>query len=396
MQHASSERTVIRIIEEKFHAIKCPYADELNILKQSRCDCYHYNTKFLTTRGWLNYDDITEDDFLATINTNTHELEWQHYIIRIDKEVRNLYDVETKDTHFCVTKNHNVYTSNIVNINKNGHIYNAKNANWKFSSLEIEKSKQFHKHIIAFPLNANKDYDISDDELKLLGAFVSDGTINFRKDVNKHQKIKSMKITQTSQGKKEFFEMMDSIDIENVHKYTYSKETVWVIGKKIATQFFEWCGYGSKHIRLPKWFIYLSTRQAKVLLNALLLGDGTFDNRRDVYYTSNILLAEDVFTLALLAGNFAVLQGGNNGYKAAGNFGSVNMWHVQIKHRTLSPSYVFFKDGKNIHAINNETNRVVCFEVPNHTLVTMFDGKSAVQGNCKQLHNIPHIEEFVD
>lgn len=76
MKHASSERTVIRIIEEKFHTIKYPYADELDILKQCRCDCYHYNTKFLTTRGWLNYDDITEDDFLATINTNTHELEW--------------------------------------------------------------------------------------------------------------------------------------------------------------------------------------------------------------------------------------------------------------------------------------------------------------------------------
>lgn len=380
---------------EKYHALKHPYPSKIEIINKYGYDCYDEHTKFLTQHGWKMFDEITKSDKLATINPNTQCLEWQNYLHKIKKLTFDpVYDVETVDTHFRITGTHNVYTSNVYNINKNGHKYIKENASWNLSPLIEAKSKGYHKHLFAFPYNNNDDYPVSDDTLKLIGAYISEGTINFR-----HNQPQNLRITQTINGKNDFFEMMDSISSYNdIHKYNYEKETVWIFNSETAKNIYEICGHGSKNKRLPEWYIHLSVRQCNILLDALLLGDGCFYNNRNVYYTSNQALAEDVFTLSLLGQNFAVLAGGENGYCSNGKFGEVNMWHVHIKNnRVFGPSYFYCKDGKNIHITDsNKSQTVVCFEVPNGTLVTMFNGKPAVQGNCKQLHHLLRLEEFLD
>lgn len=374
---------------EKYKAMKHPYPSLIDKIEKYGYDCYTEDTEFLTEHGWLRYDEIAEGTLLATMCHKRHTLEFQGFTSRIKKPASEAYTVETVNSKFSVTKSHNVYTSPIKNINVNGHAY--KGQSWKLEPLEEALLKKTHRHLVSFPVNANTDYPVSDTQLCLVGAFVSEGTINFR---DKEQtQVKTARIVQTLKGKPEFYTMMDRIP--HLNRWDSDKETVWTTSKAVAESLLRDCCHGSQNKKLPSYYLQLSERQAGVLLYSLMLGDGYFSSCRDVYYTSSKQLATEVHTLALLAGKEAVLNGGEAGYPSEGRYGKANMYHVAIKHKGLSPSYVYLKEGKNVKKSSYKGD-VVCFEVPNGLLVTKLDGKTAVQGNCKQLHHIARMATFIE
>lgn len=373
---------------EKYKAMKHPYPSIIDKIEKYGYDCYTSDTLFLTQSGWKTYDEIREDDMLATMCQQTHRLEFQKYTSRVKKPAYEVFTVETTSTKFSITTNHNIFTSPICNINKNGHKYNG--GSWNLGPLIDELNGNFHRHLINFPINENVDYPVTDEDLLLIGAFVSEGTINFRD--KEQNEVKTARIVQTSNGKSDFYEMMSKIP--GLNRWDSDKETIWATTKQKAEWLMNLCGHGSKIKRLPDFYTQLSRRQAEVLLNSLMLGDGSFSPVRDTYYTSSYKLANDVLALALLSGRQAVMLGGKSGYKSRGNFGEVMMYHVQIKHKALAPTYVYLKEGENVER-SEYSGDVVCFEVPNGLLVTQQDGKTAVQGNCKQLHHIVRLEKFI-
>ncbi|MCK9482335.1 MAG: hypothetical protein M0R38_11315, partial [Bacteroidia bacterium] len=379
-------------------ALKHPYPSIAWKIEKYGYDCYDKDTLFLTKNGWKKYDSILDGEEIGTMNPTTHVLEFQLPISRIKKmPTSQMYDIETYDTHFRVTENHNVFMSNVKNINLNGHVYKNELSNWKLYPLKEAMNSNYHKHLYSFPKNGNMDYNISDEELMLLGAYVSEGTINFSDKEQK--KPKAIRIYQTKNGKEEFYEMMNSLNfsLNFYHDNSRGKEeSVWVSGAEIARKFYAWCSHGSHVKHLPNWFYLLSERQSKILLRSLMLGDGCFREQRDIYYTCNYQLATEVLTLALMSGKHATLMGGEKGYFGKGNFGDSNMFHISVKEKELNPSYVFCKDGKNISLIENYNDEVVCFEVPNGLLVTMYNGKTAVQGNCKQLHHMLRLYKMME
>lgn len=385
---------------EKLHAMEHPYPSKIKILEKYGYDCYHPETLFLTKRGWLYYDDVLDTDELGTVNPITLELEWQYPIGRIKKRpTSQMYEGETYNTHFCITETHNVFTSKIKNINLNGNKYNTELANWKLEPLKECLKSNRHRHILSFPKNNNKDnINFSDDILKLFGAFIAEGTIQFRD--KEHTIPKAVRITQTKNGKTEFFDMMKSIKLPELKCYEYQKETVWILPKNFALDFIRWGNHGSRNKRLPSWIYTLSQRQAKILLHAMILGDGTYHKSRTIYYTSSRQLALDTCSLAYMAGYVANVLGGETGYKSTTNFTeNLYMWQIQITNRIEnSPTEMYFdikshnRNGS-FNPIDN-TEHVVCFTVPNNTLITMYKGKTAVQGNCKQLHHLLRMDEF--
>lgn len=397
---------------EKYHAMEHEYPTKLDIIKKYGYDCYHPDTLFLTKRGWLKYDEILNTDELGTMNPETFEIEWQHYTDRISKiPSGNMYEGENYNTHFCITDTHNVFTHIIRNRGKVGTVYNPNVENkWELEPLNKALSHNIDRHIVSFPINKQPDnLNFSDDILKLFGAFISEGTINFR---DKEQlEPGAVRIYQTNHGKKEFYDMMNSITSIPMNKYKTTRkdeihdniETVWILGTEYAKLFLEWGKHGSKNKRLPNWIYNLSERQAKVLLRAMWLGDGTEHQSRYIYYTSSKELAKDVCALANLAGYTSNVLGGEEGYQSQGKLGYSIMWQVQITKRVENhtPSSMKFVVGQgcgrgsNFKKLDILPSRVVCFTVPNGLLITMYKGKTAVQGNCKQLHHLLRVEEYI-
>lgn len=336
-------------------------------------DCYSEDTEFLTDNGWKLYDDITERDKLATVNSNL-EMEYQDYFERVKKYYSGImYNIKSIDTNCLVTPNHRVFLSE-----KHRGATKKYQDKYYFNNLyNIINSPKSYYSILTMPDNINKDYDVEDWYLELVGAYISEGTSLFR-----NNRFKEIRITQTPKGKLEFFDMMMRISQNtSVSCYNYLRknrnynETVWVIGGEVGKRVYNDCGHLSHNKRLPRWIQHLSKRQARVLLNAMILGDGTTRKTSHIYHTNNKLLAGDTQELALLACmNANVYQ---TGY---------NMYLVGIRH--------YKTNYKNTVVINNNlpqvdySGNIVCFSVPNETLITRRCGKISIQGNTKHAMHI--------
>lgn len=397
------------IASEKYHALEHRYPSRMHVIEKWGYDCYTDDTMFLTRDGWKSYYEIEDNEEIGTLNPQTKELEFQNFYQRFCNQYNGeIYDVETFNSHFSVTPNHKIYTSPIKNINKNGHQYIEHLSDWKLEPIQDVMNTKKHRHLATIYNNNNdlEEYEgvkITDDLLKLIGAFVSEGTISFRDN-----QPKSIQISQTDlnvEHNLNFIKMMDSIHDIKINKFSYPSrnnknyhEIIWTTADSILREkLYQWCHHKSENKRLPKFIFQLSKRQANIMLDSLCLGDGTEHTSRRVYYTISKLLAEDVQILSTMAEHYAVVMGGESGFKNKCNFTNKDLYtyQVAIKKEDYLPNWCYFKLGKNVH-IKEYNGNIVCFSVPNSILITQHKGKIAIQGNCKQLHHLFRIKEFMN
>lgn len=368
-------------------------------------DCYVEETRFLTNSGWKFYDEITDDDMLATVNPRTKEIEFQHFFERVKKEYDgDIYSVENQYSKCKVTPNHRMFVSHLPNRNKYGTKYREDLANWEFKKLEDlidgDKTKYFVLNTVK---NNRKDYDIDIDYLRFLGLFVSEGSIT--KDG------RCLTISQTSKGKGEVFYVLTKLakkynirasmherkdrDIVEVTWYTYDKE----LRKRILNDVYDGEYTSRKKKHLPNWITQLSKEQAFKLLKNMYYGDGTLvkgNENRMVYYTNNEELALQVQILGLLC---EVSVNVRHPYKSTSNYTGqeIIMYQIYFQLDKTSPKTIDFKKYNGKVSCKNRSDRkinvglspqhykgnIVCFSVPNENLITQIDGKIAIQGNTK-------------
>ena len=373
------------------------------LVEQFGYDCYEENTTdFLTNSGWKRFDQVTEDDKLAT-STRGGQLEFQKPISKTDKLYSgNMYIVEPYGSKSIVTKNHNMFVSPCKRSLLNGFStrYKEEKSNWQLKSISnILKGRRSHYH---FRVKLEKKYNpegrtIRPGWLEIMGLYLSEGSTQFRTNSKGEKTFKCIKITQTKNGKSKVFDIMDQYGCEyGFKRYDYEKETIWISHSDFAKQIYEWCGHkDEKH--LPNWCFDLPKFMMEILWNSLLLGDGTFKKQNKTYYTSLKKLADDIQAALFISGIHSCVYGP---FKSITEFGEVDMYHVvesniDNKVRTLNFGRILRKnktpkkkEGFPIKEIEVKNKRVVCFEVLNGTLVTRNNGKPAIHGNCK---NAAHL-----
>lgn len=348
-------------------------------------DCYDKDTEFLTKNGWKKFNEINPTDALGTININSGKLEFQRPTGEVSKIANYLYEIKNQYSHFRVTENHKLLVSP-MHRNKNNDFstkYDESKADWQLKSLkELKNLNQSYYHIRHTAGNINKDYKVSDDYLKLVGLFVSEGSF-LKYNTLLGKKIKGISISQLY--KEDFHKLIISLNYNVVpHKHWRNNRyemTYNIYNKALANKLLEDCGEYCKHKKLPKWIHKLSKRQCDILLDNLILGDGTIKPYSEIYYTTSNQLANDVQRLAVLGGYITKLWDYQNKWAT----------QVYIKRQHSGIGQLIIK-GKQSHVTKVKYNdRVVCFEVPNSTLVTRYNGEISIQGNCKHAMHLMRL-----
>lgn len=348
-------------------------------------DCYlNSKTLFLTENGWKKYYDITEVDKLATVNPITKNLEFQNFVERIDKDFTGEINVlETHNTKCYVTNNHRMFISDVHRSKSNNFssIYNEDNSNWHYSSMEnLLNSNKSYYHILRRFNNNNKDYNISDELLIIIGMYVSEGSL--LKSDNK-KTIKGVSISQLTSNdnfNKYPRGIKDYKIIEYKHKRKNKYESTFnIYNSKLGKLLLEYCGEYSNNKKLPNFISQLSERQASLLLNVMLAGDGSNRKFSDVYYTSSIQLTKDTMFLGLMANKIT------------------KIWNYIEKH-SCNQVYIAGKEkfevlntSKHVNKISVVDDKIVCFTVLNENLITMADGKVSIQGNTKHASHLVRL-----
>ena len=153
--------------------------------KEVDFDCYlERETEFLTISGWKKFDEIGENDKLASLDENRN-ICYQKYDDRFDsKYTGEIFTHESRYSRFSVTPNHNLFVSDIHRSAKNkfSSKYSDDCANWHLQTVaDYFSQKKSHKHSIISLNNINKDYDIEDDMIILIGLYLSEGSLQFSK-----------------------------------------------------------------------------------------------------------------------------------------------------------------------------------------------------------------------
>lgn len=366
-------------------------------------DCYvESETEFLTKDGWKKFDDIS--DKVGSIDITTGNLIWNDPIQRIDKLYSgNIYELESNFSSFAVTAEHNLLVSPARRQTNNNFTtkFFPEKAQWELRSVkEIKNGIKYGSHIRSYyhmRQACNKqmiEFDIDDDYLKLLGFFISEGSILFRKGyIGKREHLKEARFCQTTNGKEEFFKEADSLisKFSLIRKTYRNYETIWRIPKNLSLRLFDDAGHYSKEKRLPKWVANLSYRQAEILYHALCLGDGTRNHGSGwVYGSANRDLINDIHLMLVISGHISNMNGPYD-------VENCPMWTIHRPDKQEAFLCAYLKSDKVLRKRYTENERVVCFTMPAGTLITRRKGQVSIQGNCKAgMHMIRMMFEGIE
>lgn len=370
---------------------------------QSGYDCYSSDTEFLTDTGWKQFNNVTKDDRLATIyigeNNTLHKfgmIEYQNYIDRFSgKFTGELYNFFGTHTDTLVTPNHRML-----------YRYVEKNTGKKYSyqlsdAASLPNCFDF-LHTIIPVTKVYKNPEVSGTDLpvttylRLMGWYLSDGTMAFRggkprfvrisqkKGGRLHRSLSAFNYKYKTKAKTGLYSYIRKPN--KFRNYEITEVNLVVNNKPIVNKLAAECGF-RKNKRIPRWIFSLSKRLKETLLDAMILGDGTIRNtslKSIIYYTNLKGLADDVQELALLCGWETSLWGP---YKVEGEYDP--MYHIHINKNAAN--FKNMAKSKNIKKVPVENFDIVCFTVPNETLVTRRNGKISFHGNSKHAAHLVRL-----
>lgn len=361
-------------------------------------DCYSDDTEFLTESGWKHFDDIHESELLATFNPDTFIIEYQPQLERFDGIYNgNMYNITGQHTDVNVTANHKMFIRQYSRTTK-------KLGDWEF----IEAARLYETfdslHTINPKINRQKlpvgfDTDVLIhvsliNYLRLLGWYISDGTCSFNTNsvnISISQSKPQSALTKCINRQRNLGNIECTESLADVpYGLANYPERKWIFNTNLSGFIYKDCGHKSENKRIPNWVFGLTRREMTALLVALLQGDGTQKNHQQktfVYYTINSGLADDVQRLAFLCG-FETSKWGP--YDMNTNFNSNNkMFQVHINMRANQTKR--HTRNQTVTKTSVVGQRIVCFMVKNHTLVTRRNGKIALHGNCKHAMHLVRL-----
>lgn len=271
--------------------------------------CYDDKTEILTSNGWILFKDLTTDHKVASlINGKTLKYQKPIEVQEYDHDGR-MYKVNSQQVDLVVTDNHRMYVkrhgSKVYRIEEAQFIENKivkyqKNV----SELDISHKSSYIRNgkFILPEYNDRDEIEIPLNEwIEFFGIWIAEGCLassgtTVTIAANKQRVKDRLRVIVPVMGFK-LCENMDHVDDEE-------KNTFNINNVQLASYFIPY-NVGAVNKFLPKWVWTLTMEQCKLLLTAMLCGDGHRVSKKSStrrYDTSSIDLANDVQRLCLHSG----------------------------------------------------------------------------------------------
>jgi glycosyltransferase involved in cell wall biosynthesis len=350
--------------------------------------CYDADTEVLTADGWKFFSDLSFGDFLATINSGG-ALEYhkpnQLIVKDWDGEMCHFYN-HRAGIDLLVTPDHNMYVAPEIFRRKS-----RKSSGFRFEKANqiLDKYRLFKKNcsnpVQGVPFVEICDRQIrTEDWLEFLGYYLSEGSATITKE--KHY------IVQLRQFGENLYKMASALQKVSPGKVNVcTKDGRAIINDKALATFLKQT-FGNKYEKfIPRNLLNsCSSAQLKVLLRALMLGDGHApEGGGSTYTTASVKLRDDFMELLLKTG----LSGSYVKRKEKGeeirvynriHYCKADNWDISVrwKQQVCAVDGVGWDNGsatKNKKA--HYKGKVYCASVPNHTLFVRRNGKAVWCGN---------------
>lgn len=257
--------------------------------------CYSEDTEILTLEGWKRYTELEIGESVASVNILSNRIEFQSLLHKSVYKVNNISMClfQNQYTNQLLTQNHKVlYKKNMYSL-KGKYI-----SSWKTC---FAKDFTFHHTLLplSLPMKDKKDYNISDELLKIHAWIITEGSNKKGEQRLKNNfYIISQSLKVNPEHCKEIDILFNSLNWEiskNIN--TITQEIKWNLkvkySKKIKLE--------ENHKIIPLWILQnCSFRQLTLFYNELMKGDG--DKARERYNAKDRLARDRFQYLATLLG----------------------------------------------------------------------------------------------
>ncbi len=333
--------------------------------------CYSEDTDILTCDGWKKFYELTETDDVLTYNMDAKVAEYQkpttHFVYPYKGK---MYVQNNRRLQTCVTPNHKMLVSWDCNHNEleRPRLLEAQDIQGKTMAYLLAAEVKDGKTVDCFTLPGVKTGKrkhsfgpkkiAMNDWLRFLGWYIAEGHCHETK------KTGNCTVTLTTYYRKEeAIRVMRAIGlspvVDNHHIVATSRQLYEYLKR-----------FGKAHDKyIPKDIKMLGAEQLRILLQALLDGDGDKKSKNSWRYTTvSRCLADDVQEIAIRCGLAASLSLDRQGY-----------YRVYICTTRTAQCNL----GMNRSEWVNYDRKVYCVEVPNSTVLVRQNGHAYFSGNSK-------------
>ena len=346
--------------------------------------CYDEQTETLTNHGWVTPDQWQDGMKVACYNAATGLTEFhapESGLLVYDVEKVSMYHIQTEQQDMLVTPNHRMLFSSdknerwdvrpIEEMSERGRVYFKTAAKYEGgTALDVfEVPPSNYRGGIA-ALDADVGTMPANLLLEWLGYYLADGCIHQQHGVRIGAR-KARKIARFSAVHEELVDCGFRVR----HADEPAGEYFTTSHKGFAAWLVANAGQGSSNKRIPEFVWGLPAEQLRILFDALMFCDGTWDTRdgrtSGSYSTVSEALADDVQRLSFLLGYRAIIR-----QDRPGSFGTLPVYRVMLSEKSTCQAYT----DRHLSRVEY-TGRVYCFSVPTGVFVTRRNGKIAIQGN---------------
>lgn len=353
--------------------------------------CYSSDTETLTIDGWRRYWEIDEDTLIAQYNPDTEQAEWVPagplYLAPYKGPMlhfkSSVVDIMVTPDHRMWAKRardneeseaYEIVRAEEITANKWGLLNSAPLAGGlELRTFTLPAVPTGTSRAIYPPVKIDGDL-----WLEFLGYWIAEGSANITSG--------TYRVT-LAQKKPETVPKFRRV-VEALSEFAFAESQApdgtyrWTVADKgLCLWLMENCGVGARNMRLPAIARNLNRRQAAILFDALMEGDGTWERNKyrscGIYYSSSKQLVDDVQLLAMSLGHRA-----NVNYASMRDTGC---YRVQL---TMDRSESMVTARKNIQQVDYD-GEVYCFSVPTGLFITRRNGKIAIQGNTAESMDAP-------
>ena len=332
--------------------------------------CYDAETEILTEQGWVAFPALPPGTEVATL-TEAGEVEYHvpdeiiayPYVGEMLRFANSKYD-------FAVTPNHRMYVRS-----KTGKLRFLRADEprhwpaWRIPTGAVFDGEDVEWFDLDVPPRDAKVQVARirmDDWLEFLGYYLSEGCVHVRRRVREvggrdyDVADYNVLIAQAEGDGRD--RMIGCLERLGFNFFTSDDHQLRICSKQLAEILAPLGKAGDKYI--PRELLRLSRRQSMILLDALILGDGSRRGDTVCYWTKSGRLADDVQELALRCGYAASksLTPGRDIYR-------VNL-RSPVEAKLVEPERLRY------------SGKVYCVDVKNHVICVRRHGRAAFCGNC--------------
>ena len=336
-------------------------------------DCLDSQTVVLTPNGWKNHLDISNEKECYAWNSNTGQCEIvpiEKSASRLTRDGEKILEIKSQHTDIRITEGHRVFYKEV------NYYYHGKGLSKQVLDRKASDIYKHPKMKFALPLCGEHEFksvDLTDDEIRILGWYMTDGNLN---------KDGSLEISQVKlKHVKNIRELLDRSGweySESLREVSSGYKTgIKVYRFRIPRRFLVNLSAYMDKKNPPKILHDMNREQFKILYSTMMDGNGSFqENKSGTLHVMHKGQA-DFITHAASVRGFASMYGS---YFTENN---VQMYTLRIREEKWIRLYQKDKRGAKFTFSQPENKELVwCVTNKLRTLITRRNGKVVILGNC--------------